>query len=351
MRNDPRDKPTTLKDIAIALSTSESTVSRALRNHPRISEARRQAVQAAAQAMGYRPNAMATALSLRRIEGRPSVYHSTFAWFNDWTVPSELRKFRQFDMYWQGAEQSAQKLGYHLEEFITGHDMTLPRLRQILFSRGITGILLPPHGTGTTDWDSFDWSGFSIVRLSHSGTPAFHAVTCDQMFDTMLAYDQMWAKGYRRIGYVGIAFRGHLFGAGHYWAQATRSKARTLPSLYVDSLHSRDARLKAVSVWLKRNRPDSILTAWVELPEILREIGYSVPEDLGLATVNIHDCEISAGIDQLPHEVGRVAVLMLASLIHDNDRGIPNIRREVLIQGKWRDGSSLPFRQNASASR
>jgi hypothetical protein len=35
---------------------------------------------------------------------------------------------------------------------------------------------------------------------------------------------------------------------------------------------------------------------------------------------------------------------MLISQIHDYDRGIPLIPRELLVEGKWVDGSSLPRR-------
>jgi len=40
--------------------------------------------------------------------------------------------------------------------------------------------------------------------------------------------------------------------------------------------------------------------------------------------------------------------LMLVSLIHDNARGIPSINRELLVKGKWVDGSMLPRRRWAS---
>ena len=36
--------------------------------------------------------------------------------------------------------------------------------------------------------------------------------------------------------------------------------------------------------------------------------------------------------------------LMLISLIHDNARGIPPIHRELLVKGRWVDGSTLPWR-------
>ena len=51
-----------ITDIATAAGVSPSTVSHALQDHPRISPARRQAIQALAQQMGYRPSQIARSL-------------------------------------------------------------------------------------------------------------------------------------------------------------------------------------------------------------------------------------------------------------------------------------------------
>jgi len=54
------------------------------------------------------------------------------------------------------------------------------------------------------------------------------------------------------------------------------------------------------------------------------------------------DGNISASIDQHPHEIGRVATLMVISLINDFAQGLPVIFRQNLVQGSWVDGPSLP---------
>jgi hypothetical protein len=56
------------------------------------------------------------------------------------------------------------------------------------------------------------------------------------------------------------------------------------------------------------------------------------------------DIPVNAGIDQNAEEIGRVSVLVMISLMNDNAQGLPPIRREILIRGKWVDGSSLPSR-------
>jgi LacI family transcriptional regulator len=58
--------PITIKDIARILNISVSTVSRALKNHPDISDATKKAVQEMAKELNYRPNEIALSLKNRR---------------------------------------------------------------------------------------------------------------------------------------------------------------------------------------------------------------------------------------------------------------------------------------------
>jgi len=58
--------PITIKDIARILNISVSTVSRALKNHPDISDATKKAVQEMARELNYRPNEIALSLKNRR---------------------------------------------------------------------------------------------------------------------------------------------------------------------------------------------------------------------------------------------------------------------------------------------
>ena len=75
---------------------------------------------------------------------------------------------------------------------------------------------------------------------------------------------------------------------------------------------------------------------------MLHELGLRVPEDIPVAGTSLHDCHVDSGLDQNPREIGRVAMLNLISLLHDNDRGIPALYRETLVKGNWVDGTSLP---------
>jgi LacI family transcriptional regulator len=82
-----------------------------------------------------------------------------------------------------------------------------------------------------------------------------------------------------------------------------------------------------------------------ELRDMLGALNYLVPQDIGLATLSVLDGNVDAGIDQNSEEIGKVAVQLLISLINHNERGIPKICREVLVEGVWVNGSMLPVKQ------
>ena len=67
-----------------------------------------------------------------------------------------------------------------------------------------------------------------------------------------------------------------------------------------------------------------------------------MPEDIGLAAFSVLDGNADAGIYQNSEEIGRAAVQLLISLIHHNEHGVPEVCREVLAEGQWQDGSTLP---------
>jgi LacI family transcriptional regulator len=335
----------TLRTIAQAIGVSHVTVSLALRNNPKIPEARRQQIQALAQQMGYRPNAMAAALAYHKRTTAGTPIKAGLAWLNQWPDPRKLRSYREFDRYWQGAYAAAEKFGYRLEEFTCGKQMALPRIEKILLTRSIHGILLPPHPIDA-DWSALHWERFSAMRFGRSvQSPRLHIVTSDQVANTILAFRQVRQKGYQRVGFVtGHASKsGALFKAGFLMAQTEVARAAQLPVHVLDEVNL-SAKRKRLAQWLGRARPDAIITDMPETRELLEETGCRVPDDVGLAVVSILDGNADAGIDQHPEEIGRVAVLLVISLINDHALGIPPIFRQALVEGSWVDGSTLPER-------
>jgi DNA-binding LacI/PurR family transcriptional regulator len=339
----------TLRDIAVELRVSHSTVSRALQNSPHISPERRKEIHEAARRMGYRPNATATQLGYQRHANQKRPISSEIAWLNYWTDPKKLHSFEEFNLYWKGASERAEESGYRLEEFNCSGQLSPSRLEKILLARNIHGILIPPHGgfQPPVGWDKIDWEKFSIVRFGYSiTTPRTHLVTSNHLTCGMLAIENMRRLGYNRIGFVATPNQHFYFRAGFLLKQVLHVKERPPICTFLSS-ENHLAKLPAFSKWLEKNRLDAILTDFIETRTMLDRLGYRVPEDIGLAATSVLDGNADAGIDQNSEEIGRAAFETLLSLLNHNQYGIPDIIREVVITGSWVDGSSLPPRNKA----
>lgn len=338
-----------LKDIAKAVGVSLTTVSLALRNHPKISEKRRKEIHEVARRLGYVPNAVATALASQRTQ--PPAFEPTaeLAWLNFWRDPEYLRSYKEFDLYWHGAVDAAARRGYRLVEFIGGRNMPIHRIDRILRSRNIQGVLVPPHGglTGPgPDWAAWDWSPYSIVRFGYS-IRGFRACTVagNHIQGTLLAFASMLKLGYQRIGYICHADTYIRAKAGFMMFQMDLPASLHIPLLVLKpDMDGIDKARAMLADWLNRHRPEAILSELGEIRRMLEGIGCRVPADIGLAATSVLDGNASAGLIQHSRELGEAAVETLVSLMHTHHTGIPSLGREMLVDFGWQDGDTLPKR-------
>jgi DNA-binding LacI/PurR family transcriptional regulator len=290
-----------------------------------------------------------SALAAYRFVKQRHKIQNALAWVNRCQDPKHWRKFGELRAYWTGAEKTAERFGYHLEEILWGPDGQAKRLEKILESRGVRGILLPPHHF-PLDWSGFDWNKFSAVRFGMSvRNPDVHAVTTDQLRAIVMAMEKIRQRGYERIGlivprdfdrhlggnYVGGFFAAHeLFDLGHLVPPLS-----TDLHVYVQGL---EQGRQALERWLRQHRPDAILTTVTQVPKLLGEMGARIPQDLAVAGTSVLDLPLDAGINQNSEMVGRIAVETLISQINLNERGQPAAPCRILIESLWQDGSSLP---------
>lgn len=332
-----------VRDIARRLNVSHTTVSRALRNDPRIREFVRQNVQAVAREMGYRPDPMLRALVQYRRDKSKITIGAELAWINCWPDPAQLRAYKEFDLYWQGAKEESERSGFRLEEFVLNKQLTPSRLEQILLARNIQGIMIPPHGPFAPEWGDFNWDNFCVVRFGHSVSyPRAHIITSDQLTDGLIAFENIWKQGYRRIGLVTLPKTVTRFGAGYLFNQLRLSPDTRIPPLVFPEDYDEKSQCRITKSWLTKHKPDAILTDVRQMRDTLQKLGYQVPADMGLAAFSVLDGGADAGIDQNSREIGKASVQMLISLINHNEHGIPKTCRELLIEGRWVDGSTLP---------
>lgn len=337
--------PVTMQQIAEKAGVSRMTVSRALRNSPRVTETTRAHVQAVAASLGYHPDPLIQRLtthlatSHRRNEGQ------VIAWINSYKEHRPWRGQIPFISIYRGAAAKAQAQGFQLEEFWLGEPgMTGKKLSRILYQRGIECLILAPIPKGGGHL-TMDWDKFSAVTIGYSMVaPRLHRVGSHHLHGTREAIRQLYRRGYRRIGLcisqdVNLRFDHSCIEAMVYHQYRTPRKNWVKPLIHTDFSE------KATLRWLEKERPDSIVSQYEWLPESVGRGGYRVPEDVAIAFLNVeYTAPGVAGINQRYGFMGETASDLVVGQHYRNEKGIPAMHHTVMIEGYWVDGSTVSRR-------
>jgi LacI family transcriptional regulator len=172
----------TMADIAREAGVHVTTVSMALRNHPRLPLNTRQRLCALAERMGYRPDPAMRALVAYRQTIRPPHSQMTLAYVTNWNTCWGWKEVTAHPQFYAGAEAKARELGFHLDHFWAKEPgMTHDRLSRILHARGIDGLIIASYGREMGDALLFRWEYFSAVKIDYfPHIPRVHNVTNDQ---------------------------------------------------------------------------------------------------------------------------------------------------------------------------
>lgn len=332
----------TLRDVAAAAGCHFSTVSLALRNHPRLPQATRDRVRAAAKKLGYVADPALAALANYRTSRRAVSFQSTLAWITNYPTRQGWRKVDVFHQFYRGAEARAAELGYKLETFwLREAGMTEARVSQILRARNIAGLLIAPQPVPGGSLH-LDWTHFPAISLGYSlASPALHVVCPHQYRAMKLATRRLGELGYQRIGLVVLGIHDERadqnWTAGYLVVQQAMPAARRLPPL----VPARWDEALFVA-WFRKHRPDAIVTKSFEVLAALRRLGCQVPRDVGVAFITFpHPGGELSGVDENAVETGIAAVDFLAGMIHRNERGVPANPQRLLIEGVWVEGTTV----------
>lgn len=333
----------TIRDIARLAKLSHSSVSLALREHPSIPLATRERIKVIAKEIGYSPDPMLSALMVYRRGIQKLKFQGSIAWISPRSDPM----LNYITRYQDAARERCLELGYRLEEFrLAEMGMKMDRLSKILRARGISGLLLTPQTQAGTHIQ-LDWENFSAVTFGFSLTkPQLHVVMNAQFRSSVLAFRQLQARGYQRIGYVTSIDdeerTDRNFSAGYLSELDHLSAKQGIPILRIPDLSS--ATKKKFTAWYRAHRPQAIMTILHPvIRDWMRELGFKEGIDYALALLGVHSglMDEFAGIDQNEYLIGRAAVDFLISMIHRNERGIPAVPVCILVEGKWVDGRSV----------
>jgi DNA-binding LacI/PurR family transcriptional regulator len=335
----------TVRDIARLLGTTATTVSRALRNSPKISVATRARIHQAARDIGYRPDPeMAKLMHHLRSRGKPR-FHGVIAAVST-RSPGERDVY--FNAIIDGARRTADGLGYILELFHVGERRDSQRgLQRILASRGIEGVMLLPMTQPLELPELLDWEQYAAVAATASvRLPHLHRITPNQFANTQTLCVRLSGLGYRRIGLVVRPPQdlrvNHAFTAAVMWHN-TFNGGEAVPPFFFDEID--ELNPNSIATWLRRARPDAIIVTDEAKCRILSDVlERTAGRSIGLASTNTTLSSPWTGIDEQPAQVGATAIEVLTGMIQRGVRGVPARPTATLVEGVWCDGRSCPAR-------
>ncbi|MDF3057090.1 MAG: LacI family transcriptional regulator [Rariglobus sp.] len=345
----PLSRYPTTREIAAACACSQSTVSNALRNDPRISEETRTRIQQVATDMGWRPNPLAAAFMSHLRSTKAPKYQANLAFVvsNPESARVEDLPPHQRDSF-IGARERAGQLGYVLEPvWVREPGINSDNFARMLQHRGIHGLIIPGLISPTNLFTTFEWGSFSSVALSSglAGSP-LHRVAFNYNRAVPMALHRLFEMGYRRIGViVSTAYdkkvnHGWLYPL--YYEQKQPWGRQWIKSCIFSGTDASDRR--RVRAWIEKERPDVILGEYLAW-HVIHEMGWTIPSDVAFATFDWSDEHLEVGGIYQGHEIiGAMAVDLLTSQLTQNERGLPLIPKLLQIEGKWRDGESVPQR-------
>lgn len=330
----------TIKDIARELGISPSTVSRALKDHPDISQATRNAVNELASRLNYRPNSIA--LSLKSGSSRtigvivPDIVHYFFS-----TVISGIEDVLYEKNYSMILCQSNEQWRNEVSNI------------QTLLASRVAGILasVAKDADDYSHYNAITEKGISLVFFDRAvDNLETDSVIIDDEEGSYRAVKHLLRSGKKRI--IHLSGTENLALARHRkdgYLRAMR-EYRIEPS--VDDIVKCDTIENAnaiIPMLLKRNPPPEAFFAVNDLTAaqtlmIVKKHGFRIPEDI--AIVGFTNSQISTltdpgltSVDQKGKEMGREAAKLLINRIEKP--GAPFQTKVIISDLIIRGSSSL----------
>jgi LacI family transcriptional regulator len=313
---------TTMKRIASELGVSITTVSKVLNNRADISEATRSRVLAKVEELGYKRNAVARSLSLRRSHTLGIV------------IPDLMHSF--FVEIIAGIEPVASTRGYGLLLCSSSENPEKEQSElEMLRSRQVDGIVLASaHGSGITGLlQQLTKQGTTLVMIDRDDHPSVkcHRVLTDDERVGHLATDHLLDLGRRAIAHIGGPAIVHAKRREKGWRDALRARSvKPSDEWIVRGGFMESEGYQAMKDLLQvRPKIDAVFAAndpsAIGAMKAIWEAGLRVPDDI--AVVGVGDIALGDLLRVPMTTVGwsrtdqgrHAAELMLNSLDEDND--------------------------------
>lgn len=336
----------TQKDLAKAANVHPATVSLALRAHASIPERTQKRIQRLARQLGYVADPLLNALAdyrAQRLGSRPARY-TTIALVDNWPEPLVWHATADHTRTRAAVLGRAHELGFKILEIRAGTSLTeQQRTSRKLFQLGIHGIILapqPPEPPGL----SLDWRRFTVVNLGNALIePVFHCSMPDIFANYRLLVKTLLERGYRRLG----TYFPLLVGAGNKDAYSGLFLAGNILSWHGNKMFFAEPLVlpqwnqTTFLDWVGENKLDVVATSEPDIPKVLRQAGYQIPGEIGVAYTPCRTHPTASGVYTPEESIGATAVDLLQSQLHLGRSGIPKYPMRMSHPGVWVEGTTV----------
>lgn len=312
-----KQQQVTIKDIAVEVGMSVSTVSRALSDHHHISEETKVKVNDAVKKLGYKYNALAAALRNSRSNTIGLI------------VP-------RISMFFQAAvitaiQNTLHNYGYNVIICQSNESPDLEKeLVKLLHASRVEGIIIS-CSVHTEDFYHFNDSLQGDIPLIFydrvpNNYPA-HKIKGDEYFGAFQATTHLIEQGCKRIAHIGglLSCSQYLERFEGYKAALKKHNLTFDDSLvYFHELTRENGLNTCKSLWNDKVKPDGIFasndTTALAIIEYAKKNDINVPDNLKVVgysndnRVNISSPSITS-VEQFPHEMGEQAANLMMDIL------------------------------------
>ncbi len=332
----------TIADIAKKLKTTSGTVSRALNNHPAISEKTKNKVLKAAEKMNYRRNKVASSLR----SGQTGIIGVI--------IPSAEINF--FGSVVHGIETMANQNGYNVLIYQSNESMEHEQKGIETFLNARVDGIMVSMAKETNDYRHF-------INVKNTNTPIvfFDRANDELEIDSVVVNDHQGAfmatehlikQGYKRIAHISgpqhiNIFKARLMG---YKAALKQHGFKFEPKLVYNGDLTIEAGKQAIRQFFTLSNPPDAVFAVEDFTALgaikkLKELNISIPDDFGIIGFanegfGEHITPSLSTIDQQTVQMGKEAFEMIFRLIENKTNKKKPMQKKIL--------EPLPFYRNSS---
>jgi DNA-binding LacI/PurR family transcriptional regulator len=328
--------PVTIKDIAKVAGVSHTTVSRALRGNPSISQETASRVRQVADELGYVPNKAASGLKTRR-SGILGVI-----------VRRIVDPF--FGEVLDGIEEVLSEKGYSL--FLAASQRDLDReetIVRLMSERRVDGVIICSTQVGEEHRQQLEQFGVPTVLINNQAADDItHSVYHNDAEGSRQLTRYLIELGHTKIAYLGNARAGRTTEDRKqgYMNEMRRHLLPVPPEYVIEGPNGLAGGGKAGTLeFLEQRSPPTGIICYNDVMAIgairtLNEAGFRVPDDISIT--GFDNIDLAAYVspplttfDQPKHELGRQAALMMLRVLDKYGDDATTLSSDVItLQGK-----------------